>query len=131
MKRAIYWIMAAAAGVVVANNYYNQPLLADFARDFHTGVRQAGMVPVAAQAGYALGLLLFVPLGDRLERRALISTLLAVACLALAAIALSPTLVWLVAASFVTGLASVAPHCSHHLPRNSPVPGNAARRLVW
>jgi predicted MFS family arabinose efflux permease len=109
MKRAIYWIMAAAAGVVVANNYYNQPLLADFARDFHTGVRQAGMVPVAAQAGYALGLLLFVPLGDRLERRALISTLLAVACVALAAIALSPTLVWLVAASFVTGLASVAP----------------------
>jgi predicted MFS family arabinose efflux permease len=109
MKRAIYWIMAGAAGVVVANNYYNQPLLADFARDFHISERQAGMVPVAAQAGYALGLLLFVPLGDRLERRALLRTLLAVAGVALAAIALSPTLVWLVAASFVTGLASVAP----------------------
>jgi predicted MFS family arabinose efflux permease len=109
MKRAIYWIMAGAAGVVVANNYYNQPLLADFVRDFHTGERQAGMVPVAAQTGYALGLLLFVPLGDRLERRALLCTLLAVASVSLAAIALALTLAWLVAASFITGLSSVAP----------------------
>ncbi|MFJ1260087.1 MFS transporter [Cupriavidus sp. CuC1] len=109
MNRSIYWVMAAAAGVVVANNYYNQPLLADFAVAFHTSERQAGAVSVAAQAGYALGLLLFVPLGDMLERRSMLRTLLCVASLALAAIALSPTLNWLATASFVTGLASVAP----------------------
>ena len=109
MKRSIYWLMAAAAGIVVANNYYNQPLLADFALAFHTSERQAGTVSVAAQTGYALGLLLFVPLGDKLERRSMLRTLLCIASLALAAIALSPTLNWLVAASFLTGLASVAP----------------------
>ena len=109
MNRSIYWVMAAAAGVVVANNYYNQPLLADFAVAFHTSERQAGAVSVAAQAGYALGLLLFVSLGDMLERRSMLRTLLCVASLALAAIALSPTLNWLATASFVTGLASVAP----------------------
>ncbi|MBN3762208.1 MFS transporter [Burkholderia sp. Ac-20365] len=109
MKRSIYWLMAGAAGIVVANNYYNQPLLADFALAFHTGEREAGTVSVAAQTGYALGLLLFVPLGDKLERRAMLRTLLCVASLALVAIALSPTLNWLVAASFATGLASVAP----------------------
>jgi predicted MFS family arabinose efflux permease len=109
MKRSIYWIMAGTAGLVVANNYYNQPLLASFAHAFHTGERQAGAVSVAAQAGYALGLLLFVPLGDKLERRSLLVTLLCAASLALAAIALSPTLDWLVVASFMTGLLSVAP----------------------
>jgi predicted MFS family arabinose efflux permease len=109
MKRSIYWVMAAAAGIVVANNYYNQPLLAEFALAFHTGERQAGSVSVAAQSGYALGLLLFVPLGDMLERRSMLRTLLCVASLALVAVAVSPTLAWLVTASFVTGLASVAP----------------------
>ena len=109
MKRSIYWVMAAAAGIVVANNYYNQPLLAEFALAFHTGERQAGAVSVAAQSGYALGLLLFVPLGDMLERRSMLRTLLCVASLALAAVAVSPTLAWLGTASFVTGLASVTP----------------------
>ncbi|MPW21622.1 MFS transporter [Paraburkholderia sp. CNPSo 3157] len=109
MKRSIYWLMAAAAGIVVANNYYNQPLLAEFALAFHASERQAGTVSVAAQTGYALGLLLFVPLGDKLERRSMLRTLLCIASVALVAVALSPTLNWLVAASFVTGLASVAP----------------------
>jgi len=109
MKRPVFWLMAGAAGIVVANNYYNQPLLADFALAFHTGERQAGAVSVAAQTGYALGLLLFVPLGDMLERRSMLRTLLCIASVALAAVALSPTLSWLVAASFLTGLASVAP----------------------
>jgi predicted MFS family arabinose efflux permease len=109
MKRSIYWLMAGAAGVVVANNYYNQPLLADFALAFHTSERQAGNVSVAAQTGYALGLLLFVPLGDKLERRSMLRVLLCVASVALAGVALSPTLGWLIAASFATGLVSVAP----------------------
>lgn len=109
MKRSMYWLMALAAGIVVANNYYNQPLLADFALTFHTTERAAGTVSVATQAGYALGLLLFVPLGDKLDRRSILGALLCISSLALAAMALSPTLNWLVGASFLTGLTSVAP----------------------
>ncbi len=109
IRRSIFWVMAGAAGIVVANNYYNQPLLAEFASSFHTSERDAGMVSVAAQAGYALGLLLLVPLGDKVERRAMLRILLCIASATLAALAQAPTLDWLVAASFLTGLVSVAP----------------------
>jgi predicted MFS family arabinose efflux permease len=109
MKQSIYWVMALAAGLVVANNYYNQPLLVDFAHTFGVTERQAGAVSIAAQAGYALGLLLFIPLGDKVELRRLFTLTLAAAVLALVAMATAPTLPWGVAASFATGMASVAP----------------------
>jgi predicted MFS family arabinose efflux permease len=109
MKQSIYWIMALAAGLVVANNYYNQPLLVDFAHTFRTAERAAGAVSVAAQAGYALGLLLFIPLGDKVERRKLFAFTLSAAMVALVAMAAAPTLPWLVAASFAASMASVAP----------------------
>src|SRR5882757_6049458 len=63
MRRSDIWILAVACGVVVANNYYNQPLLVDFAETFQVTQRQAGSASIVTQAGYALGMLLFVPLG--------------------------------------------------------------------
>ena len=109
MKQSIYWLMALAAGLVVANNYYNQPLLVDFARTFAASERQAGAVAIAAQAGYAFGLLLFVPLGDKVDRRKLFAATLSAAVVALAVMAAAPTLPWLVVASFAAGMASVTP----------------------
>ena len=109
MKQSIYWVMALAAGLVVANNYYNQPLLVDFAHTFRVTERQAGAVSIAAQAGYALGLLLFIPLGDKVELRKLFALTLTAAVVALVAMATAPTLPWGVAASFAAGMASVAP----------------------
>jgi predicted MFS family arabinose efflux permease len=109
MKQSIYWVMALAAGLVVANNYYNQPLLVDFAHTFGVTERQAGAVSIASQAGYALGLLLFIPLGDKVELRKLFTLTLGAAVVALVAMATASTLPWGVAASFATGMASVAP----------------------
>jgi predicted MFS family arabinose efflux permease len=109
MKLSIYWIMALAAGLVVANNYYNQPLLVDFTQTFRISEHAAGAVSVAAQVGYALGLLLFIPLGDKMERRKLFAFTLSAAVVALVAMAAAPTLPWLVAASFAASMASVAP----------------------
>ncbi|HVE09972.1 MAG TPA: MFS transporter [Paraburkholderia sp.] len=109
MSRSIYWAMALAAGLVVANNYYNQPLLVDFAHTFHVTERAAGAASVAAQTGYALGLLLFVPLGDMVRRTTLFTVTLLAAAVSLIATALAPTLAWLVVASFVTSLTSVTP----------------------
>jgi predicted MFS family arabinose efflux permease len=108
-KQSIYWIMALAAGLVVANNYYNQPLLVDFAQSFGVTERQAGAVSIASQAGYALGLLLFIPLGDKVELRKIFTLTLAAAVVALIAMATASTLPWGVAASFAAGMASVAP----------------------
>jgi predicted MFS family arabinose efflux permease len=109
LSRTTLWIMAATAGLVVANNYYNQPLLVDFANTFSVTEAAAGRIAVLTQAGYALGLLLFVPLGDKLERRRLIQVTLVLSALALAAAAAAPSLAFLTLASFLIGLTSVAP----------------------
>ena len=101
--------MTLAAGIVVANNYYNQPLLVDFTVAFHASAGEVGAVPILTQMGYASGLVFLLPLGDMVERRRLVSLLLVLASLSLVAVALSPNLAWLAAASFVLGFTSVVP----------------------
>src|SRR5471032_143951 len=76
LTRATTLILAAAAGIAVANLYYIQPVLELIARDFHAGAREAGWISLLMQLGYALGILLCVPLGDILERRTLSVALL-------------------------------------------------------
>ena len=83
-------LMAVACGAAVANLYYAQPLLNTIAHDFGTSDGTAGVVVTASQVGYAVGLVLLVPLGDLLERRRLITGVLLVTALALAATAAAP-----------------------------------------
>ncbi|RAI43973.1 MFS transporter [Rhodoplanes roseus] len=96
--------MAGAAGIAVANIYYNQPMLGLIEDDLPG--RIAGLVPTATQLGYAIGLFLLVPLGDIHERRRLIVFQFGVLAVALMLAALAPTAVLLVLASLVLGLAS-------------------------
>jgi MFS family permease len=65
MSRRIVWLLALTTGCVVANIYYIQPLLADIAREFGLSVAQIGVVAMLAQVGTGLGMLFFVPLGDK------------------------------------------------------------------
>jgi predicted MFS family arabinose efflux permease len=102
-------IMAVGCGLSVANLYYNQPLLAQMGHDFSVSAQQMGVVSTLGQAGYGLGLLLFVPLGDLLERRRLILTMLGATTAALAATAAAPSFFWLAVASFVLGAATIVP----------------------
>lgn len=62
------------------------------------------------QVGTALGMLIFVPLGDTHDRRSLITALLAGACLALCGIAAAPNLIWISIASFAVGACGAAVH---------------------
>lgn len=59
--------------------------------------------------GYALGLLVFVPLGDVLERRRLMVTLLVAVAAALGAAAAAPAFGWLALASLVIGATTIVP----------------------
>jgi MFS family permease len=68
--------MAAAGGIAVANLYYNQPMLPDIGRSFGVAANVIALLPMLTQIGYALGLFLFVPLGDVVDRSQLVSALL-------------------------------------------------------
>ncbi len=121
MSRGIIWLLAISTGCIVANIYYAQPLLADIAREFGLSVTQVGAVFMLTQIGMGTGMLIFVPLGDKYERRRLISTLLVAASVALAFTASSPNVVWLSVASFVVGLTAstvqvIVPFAAHHAP---------------
>ncbi|NUS13037.1 MAG: MFS transporter [Streptomyces sp.] len=96
-------LLAVACGLTVANLYYAQPLLSDLRRSFHIGTVTAGSLVTAGQLGYALGLLLVVPLGDVLEKRRLATLLLSLTVAALALAGLAPGFGVLLAASLVLG----------------------------
>ena len=74
-SRAAGWvifILALGAGFSVASIYYAQPLLPLMGANLHLSVEGMGLVPTLTQAGYALGILFLLPLGDRHDRRKLI-----------------------------------------------------------
>lgn len=79
-------------------------------RTYGVGDGRVGFVAVATQVGYAAGLLLFVPLGDVLERRLLMMRMYGAVGFALLLVAVSPTLMWLVAASALTGMLASVTH---------------------
>ena len=110
LGRGKVFVFAIASGLGVANLYYNQPVLADMARSFNVSPNEAGLIPMFAQFGYALGLLMIVPLGDVLERRRFINVMLGLVICALVAAALSPSLNWLAVANLAIGITTVVPH---------------------
>lgn len=89
VSRWVIFILAIGAGFSVAAIYYAQPLLPLMGSDLHLGIEGMGMVPTLTQAGYALGILFLLPLGDRHDRRTLI--VLKSAALALLLLACSLT----------------------------------------
>ncbi|WP_158166603.1 MFS transporter [Mycolicibacterium smegmatis] len=101
-------LFAIAGGVAVGNLYYSQPLLHLIGTDLHVDTAHAGLLVTGTQIGYALGILLLVPLGDSRDRRTLIPALMALSAAALIASALAPTLISLAAASVMLGLTTVS-----------------------
>jgi predicted MFS family arabinose efflux permease len=105
-------LLAIAAGTAAASLYYNQPLLSSIAAQFQVSAATVGRIPTLTQLGYAIGLLLLAPLGDRFDRRRIILIKCTVLCGALLAAATSHSVLQLCAASIVIGLsATLAQDC--------------------
>ena len=105
--RGLTLLFAVAAGTAVGNLYWAQPLLDLIADDLGAPLSHAGWLVTTTQLGYALGILLVVPLGDVTNRRRLVPLALLAAAVALGLCALAPTFGFLVAALGLVGLVTV------------------------
>jgi predicted MFS family arabinose efflux permease len=102
-------ILSIACGVSVATIYFPQAITLLIASELQVAAETAALVVTTAQLGYALGLLLLVPLGDRLPHRPLVATLLTLTAVALLIASQAPTLSVLALASMVTGITTIVP----------------------
>ena len=108
LTNGLVLLLATACGVSVANLYYAQPLLHSIAGTFHAGPSVTALIVTGSQVGYALGLGLLVPIGDRMPRRRLVPAVLAITALGLVLAAISPNIWVLIAVLVIVGLGSVA-----------------------
>lgn len=109
-KRAPLPFLGLACAVGVSSIYFNQPLLSEMAKTFHSRPEHIGFVAVATQVGYAAGLLTFVPMGDVMERRSLMMRMFAAVSVALLLLAVAPSLIWVILASVLVGLFASVTH---------------------
>ncbi len=131
------WLMAFGTGSIVANMYYIQPLLSAIASNFHVSIASAGSLAMLSQLGTALGMLLFVPLGDTKERRDLIVRLALAASLCLVLMASARNFWWLALATLGVGLTAatvhvIVPYAAHlaHPERRGGIIGTVLSGLL-
>lgn len=103
------WMLAIMAGVSVANLYYCQPLLNMIREQLSLTEFQVNIVPVFTQVGYALGLLLIIPMGDLYNRRKTVLMSCSALIISLLSISTAKSIGVLLIASFMTGFCSVTP----------------------
>ncbi|MEV1155354.1 MFS transporter [Micromonospora chokoriensis] len=108
MSRRLTFLLAAAAGASIGNLYWAQPLLGFIAADLHAATATAGWLVTATQIGYAVGVLLLVPLGDVLDRRRFVPVMLLASAAALLVCAQAPTIEVLLLALGVLGVTTIS-----------------------
>lgn len=107
MSRRLLVLLALTCGVAVGNIYFPQTISPLVAAGLHVGGDSAALVVTAVQIGYAAGIFLLVPLGDRLPHRWLVVTLLGLTGLGLLTACAAPAMPPLVGASALVGVTTV------------------------
>lgn len=126
---ALTLLMAVACGVMVANIYYAQTLIALIGPEIHLSPSLAGAIVTLTQLGYGVGLALLVPLSDRFENKRLILLVAAGAVLGCLGVALSNSAGLFLAASLLMGLCSVGGQILVPLATNLSSPERQGRTI--
>jgi predicted MFS family arabinose efflux permease len=118
---AMTFLLAMSCGLIVANIYYCQPLIGPISVALGMSPKAAGLIATLTQLGYGVGLMLLVPLGDLVENRKLVLSVMGIGTIAsLAAASVSQSAPFLLACLFI-GLGSVSvqilvPYAAHLAP---------------
>jgi predicted MFS family arabinose efflux permease len=129
----IQMVLAVACGVIIANLYYVQPLTGLISAAFHMPHETNGLLVTVPLVGYGIGLLMIVPLGDLLENRRLVLTLIGAEMLCTLALSLTK---WPAAYLFIALLIGIVasvvqilvPYITYLVPEASR--GRAVGRVV-
>ena len=104
--RNLVALMIVSAFIVAGGIHYQTPMLAAIAAEFHADAAATGWVPTLSFGGMLVGILFFVPLGDRIDKRRLVLCKIVVLTLAQALMAAAPSIAVLAAGSLVSGICS-------------------------
>ncbi|RKF29384.1 MFS transporter [Micromonospora globbae] len=107
MSRRLLALLTLTCGVAVGNIYFPQTISPLVGAGLHVDADSAALVVTAVQFGYAAGIFLLVPLGDRLPHRRLVVVLLGLSGFGLLAASGAPALPPLVGASALVGVTTV------------------------
>lgn len=125
MSKSLNLLLAAAVGIIAANLYYAQPLVALVAKSLELDPSKAGLVVTLTQIGYCFGVLFIVPLGDLVENRRLILGMIGLAILSILGLGFATQLFPYFVAAFSVGLGVssvqiIVPYAAHmSTPENS------------
>ncbi|MBE1489414.1 MFS transporter [Plantactinospora soyae] len=108
MSRRRTFLFAVAAGAAIGNLYWAQPLLSFIADDLRASTATAGWLVTTTQVGYALGVLLLVPLGDVLDRRRFVPVMVLTSAVVLLLCALAPSIGVLLLAVGMLGVTTIS-----------------------
>jgi MFS family permease len=108
-------VLAVVCAFAIATLYYGQPILPLIGATFGTSDAVTSQIVMLGQIGYALGLFLFVPIGDRIDRRRLNLILLSINTVGVKC-AFAPNFALFGVATVVAGLTTVTPQ-NHHSDR--------------
>lgn len=104
--RGLLALLIVSAFIVAGGIHYQTPMLAAIAAEFNADAAATGWIPTLSFGGMLLGILLFVPLGDRIDKRTLILVKISVLALAQASMAVAPSITVLALGSLVSGMCS-------------------------
>lgn len=108
MTTMLAGLFAICSGLAIGNLYWAQPLLVQITNGFGLSAASGGLLVTATQIGYAIGILLIVPLGDFVRRKRLISIVMLLSIATLMACALSPSFIILALSLFSMGIVTIS-----------------------